>query len=164
MLQLLYRHHLLSPKAMASKLIGITGRDLSSTENSALEFSFLDSQLRFELTITASVVSLIVGLVTFWLFVKFSKRRFRHRLVGILLISDALKALWILVIAAANYHLLLNDEPQVSDEGNFCQAAGFLYAFAIETAGESYKSLVVRSPNITHVLTGFQILLYLLLP
>ena len=89
-------------------------------------------------SVTCASISLIAASLTCWWFARM-KRRLRHRLIMLLIISDMGKALWFFVGPMV---ALINGP--VKSSGPFCQASGFFLAWATEASDFSALMLALH--------------------
>ena len=113
--------------------------------------SFTNSQNRAILiaALSCAAISFLLVLISLrWFLIM--RRSFRHRLVLHLIISDTLKAIWYFM-----FPMVVFSRGPVNSTSNFCQASGYLLAFAIEASDMAifiialHATLCILRPNNT---------------
>ncbi|OCT44459.1 plasma membrane G-protein coupled receptor [Cladophialophora carrionii] len=89
--------------------------------------------------LSCACVSLVLVLITLRWFLMM-RRYFRHRLVLHLIASDTFKAIWYFV-----FPVVVFAGGPVGSTSNFCQASGFLLAFAIEASDMAILIIALHS-------------------
>lgn len=92
------------------------------------------------LSVTSSSVSLFFGLVACYLFINMRRRVFRHHLIMLLLLSDAVKACVLLWFPARTL-----TTPSAYDNVNFCDVVGVFTTFAIQLADFSVFFIAIHT-------------------
>ncbi|KAF2744209.1 hypothetical protein M011DRAFT_489065 [Sporormia fimetaria CBS 119925] len=88
---------------------------------------------------TCASISVTTSAVAFYWFCRMRKR-FRHKLVMLLIYGDVMKASWLFIHAIVSI-----SRGTVYTSSSFCQASGFLYQYGTETADLSVLSMAIHS-------------------
>ncbi|KAF2799030.1 hypothetical protein K505DRAFT_404874 [Melanomma pulvis-pyrius CBS 109.77] len=113
-----------------------------SNHNGPSSINLYDQNKTFIIQVTTAIcaaVSITASLVAFYWFFRMEKR-FRHRLIMLLIYGDVMKTSWFFIFAIVSIV-----RGTVKTSSSFCQASGFFVQYGMETSDYSVLVIAIHS-------------------
>ncbi|KAF1846645.1 uncharacterized protein K460DRAFT_127804 [Cucurbitaria berberidis CBS 394.84] len=121
-------------------VLASSARSLVDSDWTSIEASNLQRTLRVRVAaVICSSFSVVASLVAFYWFCRMEKR-FRHRLIMLLIYGDLMRATWFFIFA-----VVAVVRGAVRTESAFCQSSGFFIQYGTETSDYAVLVIAVNS-------------------